>query len=586
MRINRRRMMGAALATAAASRLGLDGRLGALAQEASPAAGASPVATYEPVTSIGRQEYADALFAAFPMGEAEQTGGQVIWGQSTDISTTNVILAADDPTNPLLGLIFEGLTSSSVIDGQPVPGLADSWERAADGVTYTFHLNPTVTWHDGEPLTAADVLFSMDAQLDPATGSQYTSSVEAAVQSYRVIDDHTFEVVSDGPRANFLFDLIVPVMPKHIWENVPHAEWAQDPGSIGQDPARVVGSGPFKFVEWVQGDHVTLERNPDYWDTVTGHVPNIDRLTMQVFPDDTTMVQALKTGQIDFNDRLPPAEVEGLQQTPGIAVTVFPTFNFNYYTMNLDPEKTTLFEDVKVRQALIEALDRQAIIENIFLGLGEVAIGTQSLLSTAYAPDKIANPFAFNIDNAKQLMDEAGWTETNADGVRVRDGKPFQFQLTYSEGAGVYEQLVPYMQQQWRTLGINMEPNPVPFPTLLKDITETHDYDMALLAFSWVADPDQKAMFACDQYEGGFNTGRYCNSEYDDLAHASDRELDAEKRLAMIVEASGIVWDDQPVGILRFSESAAAATDKLKNFNVNGYSAATWSMPWVWLASS
>ncbi|MFM9108290.1 MAG: ABC transporter substrate-binding protein, partial [Chloroflexota bacterium] len=428
----------------------------ASAQDATPEA----AQTFEPLVSMNREEWAAEFKAAFPFEPAPGPGGTLIWGESSDISTTNVILAADQPTGPFLGLIFEGLTSSSPIDGQPVPGLADYWERAADGQTYTFHLNPKATWHDGKPVTADDVIFSLEAQLNPETGSQYTSTVDAAVASYRKIDDLTVEIVSDGPRANFLFDLALPVMPKHIWESIPPAEWAADSGSTGQDPARVIGSGPFRFVEWKQGDYVTVERNPDYWDTLTGQAPALDRVTLQVFPDETTLIQALKTGQIDATTSVPPAEVEGLQNTEGIAVEIYPTFDFGFYYMNLDPDKTTLFQDHAVREALLRALDRQAINDNIFLGLGEVAVGTQSLLSTAYAPDRIENPYAFDLEAAKALMEEAGWTDSDGDGIREKDGQPFAFDMTYTEGVATFEQLVPYMQQQWKEIGVDMQPNP------------------------------------------------------------------------------------------------------------------------------
>ncbi len=580
MKVTRRSAM---LGAAGALALGQMRFVPVFAQDATPEAAPEAAMTYEPSSSKTREEWAAEFNAAFPFEAAPAPGGTVLWGETSDISTTNMILSADQPTSPFLGLIFEGLVGSSPLDGQPVPGIADSWERAADGMTYTFHLNPDAKWHDGQPLTADDVIFSLEAELNPDTGSQYTSSVEAAVASYRKIDDYTVEIVSDGPRANFLFDLVLPVMPKHIWEGVPAAEWAADPGSTGQDPARVVGSGPFKFVEWVQGDHVTVERNADYWDTLTGHVPNVDKVTLQVFPDETTLIQALKTGQIDATTSVPPAEVEGLQATEGIEVAIYPTFDFGFYYMNLDPEKTMLFQDHAVREALLRALDRQAINDNIFLGLGEVAVGTQSLLSTAYAPEKIENDYAFDLDAARALMDEAGWIDTNGDGIREKDGEPFSFEMTYTEGVATFEQLVPYMQQQWKEIGVDMQPNPVPFPTLLDTLLETKDYGMALLGFSWSADPDQKAMFACDQYDGGFNTGKYCNAAYDEIAFAADKELDAAKRLEMLTQASQIVWDDLPIGILRFGEDVAASTVRLKNFKPNDYAGGLWTMPWVWL---
>ena len=585
MGIPRRRFTASALALGAASVLPLPAMRTALAQDATPESGATPMASgsFPPLTSISRQEFADALFAAFPMSEPAVEGGQIIWGNVSDISTTNPMLGADDPTNPFLSLVFESLLTSSPIDGQPVPGLAESWERAEDGVTYTFRLHPDATFHDGTPVTAEDVIFSLEAQLNPDTGSQYTSTVDAAVESYRLIDDHTIEIVSEGPRANFLFDLIVPVLPKHVWEGVPASEWASDPGSTGQDPSRVIGSGPFRFIEWVQGDHVTLERNPDYWDTVAGRVPTVDQFIMQVFPDETTLVQALRTGQIDWIDDAPPAEVEGLQATEGVRVTIFPTFDFGFYFMNMDPEKTPLFQDKPVREALFRALDRQAIIDNILLGLGEVAVGTQSLLSAAYAPDRIQNAYEFDLDAARALLDEAGWSDVDGDGIREKDGTPLRFEMTYTEGVNTYEQLVPYMQQQWREIGVDMQPNPVPFPTLLDLVITTHDFDMALLGFNWVADPDQKAMFACDQYESGFNAGRYCNPAFDELSYAADKELDPERRVEMLIEASQIVWDDLPIGILNFGMDAAVNTTRMQNFHPNDYTYQVWSMPWVWL---
>jgi peptide/nickel transport system substrate-binding protein len=571
-----------ALAALAAVTLGVSGVAGIGAQEGVPAA--SPAATFEPLRSISREEYAQQLFAAYPMQEPTQEGGQLIWGDSTDISTVNPVLGADQPTNPFLSLVFESMTATNPVDGQPVPGLADSWERAADGVTYTFFLSKEATWHDGTDFSADDVIFSLDAQLNPETGSQYTSTVDAAVESYRKIDADTVEVVSDGPRANFLFDLIAPVVPKHIWEGVPAAEWATDPGSTGQDPARVVGTGPFRFVEWVQGDHATIERNADYWDTVSGRVPTIERLTLQVFPDETTQIQALRTGQIDFVERVPPAEVAGLQSDPNLQVVVYPTFDFGFYYMNLDPARTELFQDRRVREALFRSLDRQAIIDSIFLGLGEVAVGTQSLLSTAYAPDRIENAYEYDLDAARALLDEAGWVDGDGDGIRELNGQPFSFEMTYSEGVATYEQLVPYMQQQFRDIGVDMQPNPVPFPTLLDTLNKSHDYQMMLLGFSWVADPDQKTMFACDQYMGGFNSGRYCNEAYDELAYAADRELDPERRNEILIEASQIVWDDLPIGILRFSEAVDAATVRMVNYYPNDYAYTIWSMPWVFLS--
>ena len=200
----------------------------------------------------------------------------------------------------------------------PFRVLADSWETLADGLTYTFHLNQNAKWHDGVDVTAEDVKFSFDAVLDPNTGSLYTTIVNEAVASYRVIDADTFEIVARDRFVSFLFNGpgSVFIIPKHIWETIDVSSWSFDGGSTGQDPARVVGSGPFKFKEWVQGERVTVVRNDAYYDVV----PNIDELTLAIQPDAEAAVLALQGGETDVMEIIPPAQTQSVIDTPGRTV--------------------------------------------------------------------------------------------------------------------------------------------------------------------------------------------------------------------------------------------------------------------------
>ncbi len=282
-RMSRRDLMRSSAALGAATwamKLGLAG-----AQDASPEA--SPAGPGVVLKSMTRDEW-DAKFAQdFPMTPAENKGGNVIRGDSSDIKTVNAILADDSPTLDITGLLFDSLVGNDPNTGLPVPsGLADSWELDTDGLTYTFHLNANAKWHDGTPLTADDVAFSFQVENDPNSNSSYTGTFNNAVESWKVIDANTFQVVSKGINADFILDACVyGVMPKHIWENVPLDQWKTSGGSTGQDASMVVGSGPFKFKEWVQGDHVTLESNPDYYQPSA--VPQYDTLIYQVYPDDS-----------------------------------------------------------------------------------------------------------------------------------------------------------------------------------------------------------------------------------------------------------------------------------------------------------
>ena len=338
------------------------------------------------------------------------------------------------------------------MDGRPVPGLADSWEVSEDELTYTFHLNQDAKWHDGIDFTADDVAFSFDAAFDPNTGFPYRSIVNDAVASYRVIDENTFEMTAREKLVTFLYEGAgaITIMPKHIWGDVDPASWSFDGGSTGQDPARVIGTGPFKFEEWVQGDHVSVIRNDDYYDKV----PYVDGLTMRVLPDSDSSVLALKQQEIDIMEFVPPAQMASVQSTEGLTVDVYDFFNFTYYAFNLDPEQTELFQDRRVRQALFYALDRDSITQNIYFGYGEAATGTQPPISPAYAPDQMQPSYDFDPEKAKSLLAEAGWSLD--DGVMTKDGQKLEFDFLYSGGEPVVDQLVTYMKEAWEEIGVRI----------------------------------------------------------------------------------------------------------------------------------
>src|SRR5215208_6588303 len=231
-----------------------------------PAQEATPTRVTEPLQSLTREEFTAQIVDDLGFTEAATPGGAFLDSSTGDIQSLHPFLVDEFTSNKVAKLLFESLIGSDIRTGQPAPtGLADSWEIAPDGVTYTFHLNPDAVWHDGEDVSSEDVQFSFDAMANPATGSAYTGAFLDATESWRVIDDDTFEVVAQEPLATFLFDLVpVFIVPKHIWGNVPSADWGIDPGATGTSPDRVIGSGPFKFQEWRQGESVTVVRNDEY----------------------------------------------------------------------------------------------------------------------------------------------------------------------------------------------------------------------------------------------------------------------------------------------------------------------------------
>jgi peptide/nickel transport system substrate-binding protein len=529
---------------------------------------ATPAALSGAITSQTRQEFRAEIEEAMGYTEAATPGGTYINAEITDIQTIHPLFAEDGPSLGAVGRIYDSLTGSDIRTGGPAPtGLADYWEIAADGVTYTFHLNQDAKWHDGTDVSADDVQFSLDALANPEVGSSYSQTFLDSTESWRVIDEHTFEVVAREPRYTFLYDLVAWIIPKHVWENVPVADWRTDGGATGQDPTRVVGSGSFKFQEWVQGSSITFVRNDDYYDKL----PYLDSIVTRIWPDQTAVVNALLNGEID-SAGVPPPDASTVEATEGLDITVYPTRGFTFYATNLDAEKSQLFLDQGVRQALMFGLDRQSIVDNIRLGYGEVAQGTQPVISYAYAPDRIETPYTYDPERARELLAGAGWTDTDGDGIVDKDGQPFAFEAIYPSGIPEHEQTLAYMQDAWRQIGIDMTPRAMEFASLIDVITGDRNFDMAYLLFNWDATFIQDAMFGCDQVPpGGFNFGSYCNEGLDELFAESKRTFDEAARTEMMIEASNIVNEELPIAVLHFGEAIGGYREELQNFEPSSW---------------
>jgi peptide/nickel transport system substrate-binding protein len=567
--MTRRGLMGSALVAGAA--LSLPVPRGVLAQDA-----ATPAAAGETIRSQTREELRAEIEEAMGYTEVATPGGTFIDSNVNDIQTIHPLLADDADSLAVVGMLYDQLVGGDVRTGGPAPnGLADSWEIAADGRTYTFFLNQTAKWHDGTLITAADVQFSFDALANPDVGSSYTQSFLDAAESWRVIDDHTFEVVAKEPLFTFLYDIVTWIVPKHIWENVPIAEWRTDGGATGQDPSRVVGSGPWKFQEWRPGESITLVRNDDYY----GKVPYLDAYTIRIWPDQTAVVNALLNDEMDAA-ALEPADVASVKATEGLVVANYPTRNFTFYATNLDPEQTTLFQDREVRQALLHGLDRESIVKDIWLDNAIVARGTQPVISYAYDPDRITTVYDFDPEKSKALLAEAGWTDSDGDGIVDKDGIPLSFELIYASGSPTGDQLIAYMQDAWKAIGVNMTPRAMEGAAMIETVTGDHNFEMALLGFGWNATFIQDSMFACDQYEGGFNFVKYCNPELDPINEEATRTFDEEARKELLIQATNIVNDDLPVAVLHFSRRNIGYSERLQNFEPSSWGV---DINYVWI---
>ena len=552
----------------------------ASAQEATPVTAVLPGG----FKSMTREEYKARLSAEYPFITAERPqGGTVILGDtsSSSMTTTNPMFAQNFPTQDLLFTVFDQLANLYPTGGADyVPALADWFEIAEDGVTYTFHLNPNATFHDGTPLTAADVAFSCDAVANPDTGTQYQASFVQTIASYRAVDDHTFETVATSvmPQIVFFGNFFCPVIPKHLWESVPVADWQSDPGSTGQDPSRVIGSGPFKFESLNESEGTaSFTRYDGYYDDVAA----IEKYIFQTWPDSTAIVEALRGDQLDvYVENVPPSDVEGLQAEENIDVQLLDTYKFAFFGYNLLPDKTPLFQQKEVRQALIYAIDRQSIIDNIMLGFAVLAVGTQPVLSEAYAPEEVTTVYNYDPTKAAQLLDAAGWA-VGGDGTREKDGTKLSFEMLYGSGDATQDSIAAAFQDFWKAVGVDGRPSAVDFDTVIVPAaTENFDFQVMMLTLDWATPSgDQSAMFGTEFHGAGLNLMGYSNPTYDDL-NSQANTLDRDKRRALLIQASDVVNEEAPAGILWFTKDRIAYNVRLQNF-VPTVNSLLWTLHYV-----
>ena len=562
---------------------------------AAPAAGTTTAAAApagQPTTAAAQSAAgspaASGQAGGYPSGgqfstleQVGKKGGRVVEVAFGDARTTNPMLSSDTASGDRIAMMFNALVDLNPDTGLPFPDLAaevpslDNGGISKDGLTYTFKLRPNVKWHDGQPLTAKDVVYTYQTMMKKETGSPRTSELTERVESVTASDDATVVFKLKKVVAPFLTDNMYRIVPEHILGKVAVDQIKAHPFSTG-DPAQTIGTGPFKFKEWVKDDHATLVKNSAYF---RGE-PALDEYVFRVVKDANVVVANLKTAEGDFGS-ITPSFFEEMSAVANLNIARYDTYSVTYYVYQLDQSKTTVFQDKRVRQALLYALDREAMVKAIAFGFHRVAVGTEPILSWANAPDQIQLKYPYDLKKAEQLLDEAGWKK-GADGIRAKDGQRLSFTLWTNAGNKVREQYVTVMQQQWKALGVDATPKTEEWNAFLARLNETHDFDAYLSGFVFGVDPDQSSFWTCDAYTGGFNRAKYCNKRVDELFAQGLTELDQAKRKQLYIEAQNILLDELPTVMLDFPQGLAAVNKRVHNLKPNAinvrWNAHTW---WV-----
>lgn len=487
---------------------------------------------------------------AFPacVQKPERNPNSFVVSSIGDARRLNPLLANDSASGTINDQIFNGLVKYDK-DIQLVGDLAERWDISSDGKTFTFHLRKGVKWHDGAEFTAADCLFTFQKLMDPAVATPYSSNYMDVAKA-EAIGRYTFRVTYREPFSPALESWAIGVIPKHLLDgkDLNKADFNRNP----------VGTGPYRFKEWIAGQKLVLEANEDYFE---GR-PNIDRYIYRIIPDSSTMFQELLSGGVDMMG-LNPLQYLRKSETRRIRENYrkfrYPANAYTYLGYNLTSE---LFKDKAVRQALAYAIDRQSIIDGVLLGIGRPCTGPFSYVSWAY--NEQVKPYPHDADRARSMLGEAGWRDTNNDGVLDWDGRPFRFTILTNQGNGERIRAAEIIQRNLKAVGIDARIRVMEWQAFLEQI-DKRTFDAIILGWSLGRDPDLYDIWHSSKTKPGeYNFVSYRSDEVDRLLVEGRRTFDVARRTRIYNRIHAILADEQPYAFLYVPDATPIVHKRFK----------------------
>jgi peptide/nickel transport system substrate-binding protein len=499
---------------------------------------------------------------------SQKFGGAIVVSSISDARTLVPILASDSASSDLCGMLFNGLVKYDK-DVRIIGDLAESWDILEEGLVIVFHLRKNVRWHDGIKFTAGDVLFTYNKLVDPKVKTPYSGDFER-IRSIEATDDYTVKVVYKEPFAPALASWGMWIMPEHILRNED-----LNTTSFSRSP---VGTGPYQFKSWKTGEKIELTANHDYFE---GR-PYIDRYIYRVIPDDSTIFLELQTQGIDLSTLSP------LQYTKQTGNKFFrehynkfryPSFGYSYMAYNLSEPK---FQDLRVRQAINYAVNKEEMVKAIFYGLAEVTTGP--FMKDSWAYNKDVKPAAYDIAKSKALLSEAGWKDDDNDGWIEKDGQKFEFTVLVNQGNGERQRSAEMIQKYLKDAGIRMKIRVVEWNTLINEFLNKKRFEAVMMGWFLSRDPDCYDIWHSSKTrEGEFNFTGYRNEKVDRLLADGRRTFDESKRAAIYHRIHEPVYADQPYLFLYSADILPIVNARFHNVESSpigiGYNFIKWYVP-------
>ena len=416
-----------------------------------------------------------------------------------------------------------------------MPAASESWTYDEDSCTYTFTLRDNLTFHDGEPLTADDVKFTIEAIMNPDNGSENASNFED-VESVTVIDDTHVAIKLTAPNVAMLDYLTMGILPEHLLAG---KDMTTD--DFNRNP---VGAGPYKLAEWDFGQSIMLEKFDDFY---LG-TPKIDKIIFKIVPDNDVRAMQLKSGELDFAQITPKAAVE-FEDLDGFALYKMDTADYRGIMYNFNSEFFKKHRELP--NILSYAIDRQAIVDSVLLGCGTPAY---SPLQKGPYNNPDIEKFEYNPEKAKELLEAAGWS-MEADGYYYKDGEQLAFVINNGQGDQVRIDMSNICAQNLREIGVNAT-------VKVNAETDWANQDAYLIGWGSPFDPDDHTykVFGTDK---GANYSSYSNARIDEILSEAREKATFEERLPLYQEFQEEMTKDMPYTFIAYIDAIYVGKDNI-----------------------
>ncbi|WP_300410903.1 ABC transporter substrate-binding protein [Lagierella sp.] len=537
-----------------------------------------------PLSACGKKDGGDATGGKSESTESVSDNKEK---KDTDELIYGITSSPEGNFNPLFfNTQYDGNVVSLVYDSllrlnsniEIEPAMAEKYEMTEDGKKITFTLKDGLKFHDGQPLTSADVKFTLEAlankdyegdlasYVESITGFEAFNKGEAKdLTGIATPDEKTVEISFDVPYSPVLINIgTLGIIPKHVWEKIDFANWAKSEKEL----ANPIGSGPYKFEEFKQGEFVKLIANEDYYDGT----PKLNKFTFKVVNEDTVTAELIN-GTVDLADISGvKADDETKLKDENVTVKRYPNSKIQYMGFNL---RNDILKDINVRTAVAYGIDREAIVKGLLEGNGEV-IDTPMVPTLWSYPKEGLVEYKKDVEKAKELLKSAGYEDTDNSGYVDKDGKDLELSLDVPTGDQIREQTGTIIQNDLKDIGIKVNLEPREFEAVMEKVVGNHDFELYLMGNTLDADPDPTPYWRSTQASDepgvyGWNIAAFKNEEADKLMDLNRQQINVDERANTLKDFGKILNKELPWIPLYASDIVKAYNAGLKNYEPNTF---------------